>query len=248
MSPSKDHIVKSFDDEIERLDTALIQMGGLAEAQLSDAITAFTKRDGDLAERVVLGDARIDAKYAEIEAQVVRLLALRQPVASDLRRVVAALRVSGDLERIGDYAANVAKRTLALTQMPAVRPASGIPRMGRLVQQIIKEVLDAWSDNDAERAHLAWARDEEVDELYNSLFRELLTYMMEDPRNISACTHILFMAKNIERIGDHATNIAETLYYVVNGTPLREVRSKADQTSYAVIDPARTPSSSTPQD
>jgi phosphate transport system protein len=171
----------------------------------------------------------------------VRLLALRQPVASDLRRVVAALRVSGDLERIGDYAANVAKRTLALTQMPAVRPAGGIPRMGRLVQQIIKDVLDAWSDNDADRAYLAWSRDEEVDELYNSLFRELLTYMMEDPRNISACTHILFMAKNIERMGDHATNIAETLYYVVNGTPLREVRVKADQTSYAVFDPADLP-------
>jgi len=161
--------------------------------------------------------------------------------------VVAALRVSGDLERIGDYAANVAKRTLALTQMPAVRPASGIPRMGRLVQQIIKEVLDAWSDNDAERAHLAWTRDEEVDELYNSLFRELLTYMMEDPRNISACTHILFMAKNIERIGDHATNIAETLYFVVNGTPLREVRAKADQTSYSVFEPASIPAPSDPQ-
>ena len=234
MSGAKDHTVKSFDDEIERLDTALIQMGGLAEAQLSDAITAFSKRDGDLAERVVAGDARIDAKYSEVEAQVVRLLALRQPVASDLRRVVAALRVSGDLERIGDYAANVAKRTLALTQMPAVRPAGGIPRMGRLAQQIIKDVLDSWSDNDAERAYRAWARDEELDELYNSLFRELLTYMMEDPRNISACTHILFMAKNIERIGDHATNIAETLYYVVNGTPLREVRAKADQTSYSV--------------
>jgi phosphate transport system protein len=223
-------------------------MGGLAEAQLSDAIAAFAKRDGDLAERVVAGDARIDAKYAEIETQVVRLLALRQPVASDLRRVVAALRVSGDLERIGDYAANVAKRTLALTQMPVVRPASGIPRMGRLVQQIMKEVLDAWSDNDADRAYLAWARDEEVDELYNSLFRELLTYMMEDPRNISACTHILFMAKNIERIGDHATNIAETLYFVVNGTPLREARVKADQTSYAVIDPAGTPLSTPSED
>jgi phosphate transport system protein len=243
MTGAKDHIVKSFDDDIERLDTALIQMGGLAEAQLSDAITAFAKRDGELAERVVAGDARIDAKYAEIETQVVRLLALRQPVAGDLRRVVAALRVSGDLERIGDYAANVAKRTLALTQMPAVRPASGIPRMGRLVQHIIKDVLDAWSDNDADRAYLAWSRDEEVDELYNSLFRELLTYMMEDPRNISACTHILFMAKNIERMGDHATNIAEALYFVVNGTPLREVRAKADQTSYAVYEPADLPTS-----
>lgn len=241
MTGAKDHTVKSFDDEIERLDTALIQMGGLAEAQLSDAITAFSRRDGELAERVVAGDARIDAKYGEIEAQVVRILALRQPVASDLRRVVAALRVSGDLERIGDYAANVAKRTLALTQMPVVRPAAGIPRMGRLVQQIIKDVLDAWSDNDADRAYLAWSRDEEVDELYNSLFRELLTYMMEDPRNISACTHILFMAKNIERMGDHATNIAETLYFVVNGTPLREARAKADQTSYAVYDPADIP-------
>jgi len=165
------------------------------------------------------------------------MLALRQPMAKDLRAIVAALRISADLERIADYAKNVAKRTLALNQVPAIRLAASIPRMGRLVQQIIKEVLDAYVERDADKARAAWSRDEEVDGMYNSLFRELLTYMMEDPRNITPCTHILFIAKNIERMGDHATNIAETIYFVVHGVPLTETRPKGDTTSFTVVSP-----------
>jgi phosphate transport system protein len=158
-------------------------------------------------------------------------------MAKDLRAIVAALRIGGDLERIGDYAKNVAKRTIALNQVPAVRLTSSIPRMGKLVQSIIKDVLDAFVERDADKAHAAWSRDEEVDGMYNSLFRELLTYMMEDPRNITPCTHILFIAKNIERMGDHATNIAETIYFVVHGVPMLENRPKGDTTSFTVVDP-----------
>jgi phosphate transport system protein len=234
---NSDHTVKSFDEEMARLDRILSQMGGVAESQLADAINAFARRDSGLAERVVANDHRIDEQLQETEAFVVRLLALRQPMAGDLRRIVAALRVASDLERIGDYAANVAKRTIALNQIPAVRPGAGIPRMGRMVQQIIKDVLDAWTDGDTDKARDAWSRDEEVDEMYNSLFRELLTYMMEDPRNISACTHILFMAKNIERIGDHATNIAETLWFVIHGRPMNDARPKGDTTAFTVVEP-----------
>src|SRR5258706_1527841 len=212
-------------------------MGGWVEAALSDAITGLMKRDSDLAETVIAGDVRVDALNREVDEFVVRLLALRQPMAKDLRAIVAALRIAADLERIGDYAKNVAKRTMALNQVPAVRLASGIPRMGKLVQQIIKDVLDALTERDADNARAAWSRDEEVDGMYNSLFRELLTYMMEDPRNITPCTHILFIAKNIERMGDHATNIAETIYFVVHGTPMTESRPKGDTTSFTVLDP-----------
>ena len=162
---------------------------------------------------------------------------MRQPLAEDLRRVVGALKISADLERIGDYAANISKRAVALNQLPPARPAAGIPRMGKMVQQILKEVLDAYVEQDAEKALLVWRRDEEVDEMYTSLFRELLTYMMEDPRNITPCTHLLFMAKNIERIGDHATNIAETLYYQVTGRPLTAERPKGDTSAFTVIEP-----------
>ncbi len=232
-----EHIAKSYDQELDRLDKLLTQMGGMVEAQLSDAITALMKRDSGLAETVIGGDVRVDALNREVDEFVVRLLALRQPMAKDLRAIVAALRISGDLERIGDYAKNVAKRTMALNQVPAVRLTSSIPRMGKLVQQIIKDVLDSYIERDADKAYAAWSRDEEVDGMYNSLFRELLTYMMEDPRNITPCTHILFIAKNIERMGDHATNIAETLYFVVHGVPMTESRPKGDTTSFTILDP-----------
>jgi len=170
----------------------------------------------------------------------VRLLALRQPMAQDLREIVSALKVSADLERIGDYAANIAKRSLALAQVPVVRPAAGIPRMGRLVETILKEVLDAYIERDVDKAIAAWERDEELDDLYTSLFREVLTYMMEDPRNITPCTHLLFMAKNLERIGDHATNIAEIIHFLVVGTPLTVLRPKNDGSSFAVVSPLTT--------
>ncbi len=228
-----EHIIKNFDDELHRLDNTITQMGGLAESQLAAAIDAVIRRDADLASEVIEGDVRVDQLERDVEALVVRLLALRQPLARDLRQSIAALKIASDLERIGDYAANVAKRSIALTQSPPVKPVYAVPRMGRLGQAMIKDVLDAYVERDADKALMVWARDEELDEMYTSLFRELLTYMIEDPRNITACTHLLFMAKNIERIGDHATNIAETLYFMVHGTPLQMARPKRDRTTSA---------------
>ena len=210
-------------------------MGGIAESQLGAAIEAVIKRDSDVATEVIEGDVRIDNLEREIESQVMRLLALRQPMARDLRQSIAALKIASDLERIGDYAANVAKRSIALNQTPAVRPVYAVPRMGRLCQAMIKDMLDAYVERDADKAMVVWARDEELDEMYTSLFRELLTYMIEDPRNITACTHLLFIAKNLERVGDHTTNIAETLYFLVHGIPLAQTRPKGDRTSLAVV-------------
>ena len=226
-----EHIIKSYDEELRRLDNAITQMGGLAETQLASAIEAMVKRDSRLAADVVEADARVDQLEHDIEGLALRLLALRQPMAVDLRQILAALKTASDLERIGDYATNVAKRSIVLNQSPPVKPAFSIPRMGRLGQAMIKDVLDAYVERDADKALLVWARDEELDEMYTSFFRELLTYMIEDPRNITACTHLLFMAKNIERIGDHATNIAETLYFMVHGTPLTMARPKRDWTT-----------------
>jgi phosphate transport system protein len=232
---STEHIVKSFDDELKQLSQMVAQMGGLAEAQLQAAIEALVARDAEQAARVVQGDVRIDQLERQISAQTIRMLALRQPMAQDLRQVVAALKISSDIERIGDYAANVAKRAIALTQSPPMRPVGGIARMGRLVQQIIKDTLDAFSANDADKAVAAWKRDQDVDDMYNSLFRELLTYMMEDPRNIGPSTHLLFIAKNIERIGDHATNVAEIIHFLVRGEDITEARPKSDKTSLTVV-------------
>jgi phosphate transport system protein len=167
----------------------------------------------------------------------IRLLALRQPMAGDLRHIVTTLKVAPMVERIGDYAKNVAKRTIALNQMPPVKPLFIIPRMGHMVRDMTKDVLDAFSNNDVAMAQDVWARDKEVDDMYDGLFRELLTYMMEDARNITACTHLLFVARNIERIGDLATNIAELIYYQVEGVPLDGDRPKADQASITVVEP-----------
>jgi phosphate transport system protein len=232
-----EHTVKSFDDELKRLGDLVAQMGGLAEAQLQTAIESLVSRDAEQAALVVQGDARIDQLERQISTQTIRMLALRQPMAVDLREIVAALKISSDIERIGDYAANVAKRAIALTQSPPMRPVGGIARMGRLVQQIIKDILDAYSAHDADKALAAWKRDQEVDDMYNSLFRELLTYMMEDPRNIGPSTHLIFIAKNIERMGDHATNIAEIVHFLVRGEDIAEARPKSDKTSFTVVAP-----------
>jgi phosphate transport system protein len=234
-----EHIIKGYDQELHRLENIIAEMGGLAESQVSSAIEAVAVRDSDLAAEVIEADSKVDELEREVEALVVRLLALRQPMARDLRQIVAALKVSTDLERIGDYAANVAKRSIALNQTPPVKPVYAIPRMGRLCTAMIKDVLDAYVERDADKAMEVWLRDEELDEMYTSLFRELLTYMIEDPRNITACTHLLFMAKNLERIGDHATNVAETLYFLVHGTPLTQVRPKRDRTSMPASDADR---------
>jgi len=230
-----EHTVKSFDEELKRLNQVISQMGGLVEAQLQAAVDALVKRDADAAAKVVREDARIDELEQQASQLTLRLLALRQPMAVDLRQIVSALKISSDLERIGDYAANVAKRAVALSQLPHVRPIHAIPRMARLVQQIIKDVLDAYVEVDAAKAVAAWQRDEEVDEMYTSLFRELLTYMMEDQRNIGPSIHLLFIAKNIERMGDHATNVAEDVYFLVHGRPLGQERPKGDQTSFTVV-------------
>ncbi|MFV1851466.1 MAG: phosphate signaling complex protein PhoU [Thalassospira sp.] len=238
MADDKTHIVSSFDEELTRLNNIISQMGGLAESQLISAIRSIVKRDSELAEKVILSDKRIDVLEQEVQDFAVRLLALRQPMADDLRQVVTALKLSNDLERIGDLAKNIAKRAQVLNQIPPIRPVQVIPNMGKLAQEIIKDVLDAYIEGDAEKAERVWARDQEVDDMYNSLFRELLTYMMEDPRNITASTHMLFIAKNIERIGDHATNIAETIYYRIKGEDLPALdRPKNDAANFAVVEP-----------
>jgi len=232
-----DHIVKSFDEELARLSDLISRMGGLAETQLEDSIEALQKRDSSLAEGAIEIDRVIDAHHAEVDELAIRLLALRQPMAADLRHIVTALKVAPIVERIGDYSKNVAKRTIALNQVPPVKPLFTIPRMGRLVREMIKDVLDAFSNADVGMARDVWARDKEVDDMYDSLFRELLTYMMEDARNITACTHLLFVARNIERIGDLATNVAELVHYQVEGEPLSEDRPKADEASITVVEP-----------
>ena len=230
-----DHILKSYDDELARLSKSIISLGGLAETQLAAAIQSVVKRDVELASEVVRGDVGADQVDRDVEAQAVRLLALRQPLARDLREIISALKISADLERICDYAANIAKRSIALAQSPTVRPINSIPRMAKLAQREIADVLDAYVQRDPEKARAVWLADEELDELYTSLFRELLTYMMEDPRSITSGTHVLFMAKNIERIGDHATNIAETVYYLIHGVQLTETRPKKDRSSSSVV-------------
>jgi len=232
-----DHIVKSFDEELARLSDLISRMGGLAETQLEDSIEALQRRDSSLAEGAIEIDRVIDAHHAEVDELAIRLLALRQPMAADLRHIVTALKVAPIVERIGDYSKNVAKRTIALNQVPPVKPLFTIPRMGRLVREMIKDVLDAFSNADVGMAGDVWARDKEVDDMYDSLFRELLTYMMEDARNITACTHLLFVARNIERIGDLATNVAELVHYQVEGEPLSEDRPKADEASITVVEP-----------
>src|SRR3954471_3952827 len=235
---SNEHIVRSFAQELQRLSNLITQMGGVAESQVESAVQAMMRRDSTLAAQVLQADARVDQYEREVDAETVRLLALRQPMATDLRAIIAALKISSDLERIGDYAANIAKRSIALAQVPPVRPAAAIPRMGRLVQEILKDVRDAFADRDVEKAVAAWNRDEELDDLYTSLFREVLTYMMEDPRNITPCTHLLFIAKNLERIGDHATNIAENVYFLVHGQQIAQIRRKGDLTSLPPAEPA----------
>jgi len=226
MTTARDHIVKSYDEELEQLNNTIIEMGGLTEAQIEAAIQALMSRDPQLANRVIADDDRVDDLNYKVDTQAMRLLALRQPMALDLRTVIAALRISADMERVADYAANIAKRSLTLAESAPVRPAHVIPRMGRLVMNMMKNVIDAYIERDVEKAVAVWHADEEVDEMYTSLFRELLTYMMEDARRITPCTHVLFIAKNIERIGDHVTNICESIYFLVHGTRLREARPR----------------------
>jgi len=238
-SEMAEHIVKSYEGELKRLGALLTEMGGLVESELALACEAVLSRDAVAASAAVEADPKVDAMEREVEQFVIRLLALRQPVAQDLRLIVASLKITGDLERIGDYAANVAKRSLVLNQFTLPFSLTGLGHMARLVQENLKTVIDAVGERDADKALEVWRSDESVDAIYNALFRELITYMMEDPRSITPCTHLLFIAKNLERIGDHATNVAETVYYAVKGEPLTGQRPKGDTSAYAVVRPAR---------
>jgi phosphate transport system protein len=235
MSESPEHLVKSYDQELKRLGNLISEMGGIVESQVADAAEAVMLRDAEIAARVVEADPKVDAIEREVEQFVIRLLALRQPMAGDLRNIVAALKITTDLERIGDYAANVAKRSIVLSQFQLPLSLSGLGHMAQLVQANLKQIIDAVSEKDADKAIQVWRSDQVIDDLYNTLFRELITYMMEDPRNITPCAHLLFIAKNLERIGDHATNIAEIAHYAITGEALTEARPKGDTSSYAVV-------------
>jgi phosphate transport system protein len=237
MSEAPEHLVKSFDQELKRLRNLMTEMGGIVETQVALAADAIMNRDAAAATRAVEEDPKVDALEREVEKLVIRLLALRQPVADDLRRAVSALKITGDLERIGDYAANVAKRSIVLAQFSLPYSLAGLAHMAHLVQGQLKSIIDALGDNDAEKAVEVWRSDQVVDDIYNAIFRELITYMMEDPRNITPCTHLLFIAKNLERIGDHATNVAENLYYAVTGESLPDSRPKGDTSAFAVVRP-----------
>ena len=224
-----EHTVKSYESDLKQLNALIVEMGNLTHLQLDIALSAVDQRDNFKAEHVIATDVQVDEREHLIDQFAVRLLALRQPVAGDLRQVVAALKISSHLERIADYAANIAKRALALNQVPPVPPIHNISRMGKITQAMILGVMDAYITLDDKRTIKIWKQDAEVDQMYASLIRELLTYMIEDPRSIGPCTHILFMAKNIERIGDHVTNIAEVVHFITHGKPFNEPRPKVEE-------------------
>jgi phosphate transport system protein len=231
-----DSATVKFSDAMEALRAMLSQMGGLVEEQLLGAIEAVVRRDTGLGENVVALDPRVDALQQQVEARVTGLISARHLQEPEVRELLSAIKIAGDLERIGDLAKNVAKRSLVLGRdYPEKHLAQGLARMGRLAATQVKTVLDSYAQHDTNAAGAVWRRDEEIDELYNSLFRELLTYMMEDPRKISASTHLLFIAKNFERVGDHATNIAEIVHYLVYGATLGDQRPKSDITSSTAI-------------
>jgi len=231
-----DHTAKAFDADLQDLARLVSEMGGLAEKQVGDAIDALSKQDETLAMRVITADTKIDALQREIEERAVLTIAKRQPMAIDLRDIVGALRVANDLERIGDLAKNIAKRTPVIDRdIQLQQVMRGVEHMAELVLAQIKDVLDSYAHRDVNKALEVWRGDADIDAVNNSLFRELLTYMMEDPRNITLCIHLVFCAKNIERMGDHATNIAETVYYMVEGRPLADERPKGDTTASATV-------------
>jgi len=231
MADEPKHMVTSFEADLKKLRDMIAGMGGLVERAVADAAEALLEHDPEVALRVVEQDPNIDMQEHAVEQFAVQLLALRQPVADDLRQVVQALKVITDLERIGDYAANIAKRSIVINQVASAFSLSGLGQMAVLVQQNLKSSIDAVGEADAQKAVAVWRADQAVDDLYNTIFRELITYMMEDARSITACTHLLFIAKNLERIGDHTTNIAELTYYAVTGDSLPDFRPKGDSTS-----------------
>jgi len=230
MNIPNEHIVKSYDEEQHRLVAEIVRMGETAVAQLEAALDVVERRDDNAALRIVVNDEAIDALEQSISHDVMRL-ALRGPMARDLREILAGLRIPADIERIGDYAANVAKRSIALNTSPPMPQTLGLRQLGTLAAQQVREALTAYQSGDADAALRVRQGDALLDAQYTALFRELLTYMMEDPRNITPCTHLLFMAKNLERIGDHATNIAENVWFLVHGDQPLPPRDKRDETS-----------------
>lgn len=237
MAGTSAHINRAYAEELQTLNSLIARMGGLAEAQLAAAVEALVGGDRKLAERTIRADELLDELEQEVDEAVVRILALRQPMASDLRSVIAAMKIAVDLERIGDHAKNIAKRSRPLWQTRQIEATRALPRMAQMAQGGIKHVLDAYLQRDAEAAVAVWEGDRDIDEMYNSIFRTTLTYMMEDPRNITPATHLLFIARNIERIGDHATNIAEEVHFMVTGERLEGIRPKSDASNYAIVSP-----------
>lgn len=237
MADAPEHLIKSYDAELKRLRAMITEMGGMVENQVALAAQAILHHDATAAQTAVDEDPKVDALEREVEQFVVRMLALRQPMAADLRFIVASLKMTGDLERIGDYAANAAKRSIVLAQFSLPFSLAGLSNMFRLVQAQLKSIVDAVGAGDPDKAIKVWQSDQAVDDVYNGIFRELITYMVEDPRNITPCTHLLFIAKNLERIGDHTTNIAETVYYAVRGEVLPDARPKGDTSAYAIVRP-----------
>lgn len=231
------HLVKSYSQELQQLRDLTTEMGGKVESQVANATEAIVARDSDLATRVVEQDLAVDVLEREAEQLVIRMLALRQPVANDLRQIVASLKITASMERIGDYAKNMAKRSIVLGQFALPFSLTGLSSMARLVQENLRLVIDAIGENDPQKAVQVWTSDQAIDDLYNSIFRELITYMMEDPRSITPCTHMLFIVKNLERIGDLATNIAETVHYAVTGAVLDDERPKGGDAAYALVRP-----------
>ena len=232
-----EHIVKSYGEELMELGRKIAEMGGLSETMLSNAIQALVRGDTDLAQRVIETDHRLDVLERDVEEKAILTIAKRQPMAVDLRAIVSSIRLAADMERIGDLSKNIAKRVVAINgQFAPQKIVGGVVHMSELALDRLKRVIDAYAQRDVAAALDVWNHDEEIDQLYNSLFRELLTYMMEDPRNIGFCAHLLFCAKNIERIGDHATNIAETIHYLVTGTAISTDRPRVSG-HYAPLDP-----------
>ncbi|MCC2663907.1 MAG: phoU [Geminicoccaceae bacterium] len=222
------HIVRAYDQELSALTHQIAAMGAAAEKQVANALTALVERDFDVASAVIQGDGAIDELEEQVDQAVVKLLATRQPMAVDLRVIAMALKISNDLERMSDYAVSIAKRSQRLAEQPELPAMLRVPRIGELCLGMFKDVLDAYVDRDVDKARDIIERDKEIDELYNSLFRELVTYMLEDPRTISRCIDLLFIAKNLERIGDHATNIAEKIDYMIHGTQINRPRHELD--------------------
>jgi phosphate transport system protein len=229
-----EHTAKAFDVDLQDIARMVAEMGGLAEKQVADAVEALARRDAERAQRAIALDPSIDALQREVEEKAVLTIARRQPMAVDLREVVSALRIANDLERVGDLAKNIGKRVAAISgDFHPQKLIRGVEHMAAMVLTQLKEVLDSYVGHDLDKALVVWKGDEEIDAMCTSLFRELLTYMMEDPRNITFCIHLMFCAKNIERMGDHATNIAETVYYMIEGRPIAEQRPKGDTTTLA---------------